>query len=175
MTLLYDSWLPEASMRRVILHWTAGTYNASATDLEHYHFLIQGNGNAVRGDHSVDDNEAPLNTDDYAAHTKNCNTGSIGIAVCCMAGAIESPFSAGEYPLTENQWAWLIQAAAELCQAYQIQVTKETVLSHAEVQGTLGIKQNGKWDITRLPFLPEVVGATEVGNLFRSGVKEWLK
>jgi len=161
-------------MDRVIFHWTAGTYHASTEDLEHYHVVVQGDGIVVRGDHSVDDNEAPLNHDDYAAHTRNCNTGSIGIAVCCMAGAVESPFAAGEYPMTEYQWQMLIQAAAELCQAYGIQVTKETVLSHAEVQGTLGITQSGKWDISRLPFALDLQGAGAVGDLFRSKVKELI-
>lgn len=41
------------------------------------------------------------------------------------------------------------------------------MLSHAEVQTTLGIRQSGKWDVARLAFDPSVVGAKAVGDLFR--------
>ena len=37
----------------------------------------------------------------------------------------------------------MIEAIADLVTFYNIPVTRETVLSHAEVHGTLGIKQNG--------------------------------
>ena len=46
-------------------------------------------------------------------------------------------------------------------------VTPKTILSHAEVQGNLGIKQNGKWDIARLPF-GHLVGAKAIGDDFRA-------
>jgi hypothetical protein len=46
----------------------------------------------------------------------------------------------------------------------------QTVLTHAEVQPTLGVKQRGKWDITRLSFKPDLVGAIPVGNYIRETV-----
>ena len=140
-------------MERIICHWTAGAYSANATDLNYYHILIEGDGELRRGVYSIKDN---VFTGDgkYAAHTKNCNTGSIGVSLCCMAGAVENPFNAGKFPMTETQWHTLTAVVAELCHAYSIPVTSGTVLSHAEVQGTLGIAQSGKWDYTGSPLSP---------------------
>lgn len=168
------AWLDSAKMARIICHWTAGSYSVSEIDKEHYHFIIGGDGVPVRGDHAVMDN---VNTadGDYAAHTLNCNTGSIGISLACMAGAVESPFNPGPYPMRQGQWDVLVRAVAQLCQHYKIAVTPKTVLSHAEVQGTLGITQRGKWDYTRLPFIPTVTGAVNVGNMLRAEVSAYLK
>ncbi|MGF7055404.1 hypothetical protein GGC47_004615 [Bosea sp. OAE752] len=47
-------------------------------------------------------------------------------------------------------------------------MTPKTVLSHAEVQGTLKIAQRGKWDIARLAFDPSAVGAKACGDTFRA-------
>lgn len=161
-------WMPLARMRRIIVHWTAGAHVPSMFDLEHYHLLIEGSGVLVRGGPSIALNDAGGVKPGYAAHTLNCNTGSIGVSLCCMAGAVEGPFSAGSAPLTKAQWEMLPRVLARLCQRYDIPVTRQTVLSHAEVQETLGIRQKGKWDISRLAFEPSVVGARAVGDLFRA-------
>lgn len=109
-----------------------------------------------------------------ASHTLNCNTGSIGVSLCCMAGAIESPFNAGSAPMTAEQWSALPRVLADLCRRYGIAVSPRTVLSHAEVQGTLGIAQRGKWDITRLSFDPSVKGAKACGDAFRAATNALL-
>ena len=168
---LPGDWLPKSSkMKRVIAHWTAGSYAVSPTDREHYHFIWDGDGHVVRGDNSVKDNESTADKD-YAAHTKDCNTGSIGVSLACMSGAIENPFYPGPYPMTRRQWDGMCRGIAQICATYDIAVTPETVLSHGEVQGNLGIKQNGKWDYTRIAWEPTVYGATPCGNLLRSHVK----
>ncbi|MBB3972796.1 peptidoglycan recognition protein family protein [Hansschlegelia beijingensis] len=161
------AWMPAAKVDRIIVHWTAGGHKASALDTEHYHLLIEADGGIVRGKPSIDLNDRGGVKAGYAAHTLNCNTGSIGVSLCCMAGAVESPFKAGSAPMTREQWDELPHVLAALCRRYGIPVTPKTVLSHAEVQGTLGIKQKGKWDIARLAFDPFVVGAQAVGDLFR--------
>lgn len=71
--------------KRIILHWTAGTNYPNTTDLQHYHFLIDKDGKVYNGVYTPEDN---LNCYDgkYAQHTGGGNTGSIGIAVCGMAG-----------------------------------------------------------------------------------------
>jgi hypothetical protein len=167
-------WLPKSNeMKRIIAHWTAGSYNASATDREHYHFIWTGDGHAVRGDHEVTDNES-TSDGDYAAHTKNCNTDSIGVSLACMAGAIENPFNPGVYPMTKVQWDHMCMGIAQLCQFYKIPVTKQTVLSHAEVEKTLGIDQSGKWDYTRLAWQPELEGQTQCGDRLRRDVSFYL-
>jgi hypothetical protein len=163
-------WMPECAMSKVIVHWTAGTWKASASsDVPHYHILIEDDGRLVRGSYSIKDN---VNTSDgrYAAHTKNCNTGSIGVSLCCMAGAVENPFNPGKYPMLEKQWDTLTTVVADLCNTYNIKVTNKTVLSHAEVQANLGIAQSGKWDYTRLAFDPETVGAKACGDKLREEV-----
>lgn len=167
------SWLPAATMTRVILHWSAGAHTASALDRAHYHFILEGDGNAVRGDRSIRDNEGPIRGN-YAAHTRACNTGSIGVSLACMAGATESPFRSGRYPMTETQWDAMIDFVADLCRAYAIEPTPETVLSHAEVEGNLGIWQRGKWDYTRLSFDASIKGAREIGDRIRMAVRDHL-
>jgi hypothetical protein len=162
-------WMPPAIMKRVHVHWTAGQNTASDNDREHYHILIEGDGTLVRGKPSIALNAAPLKAG-YAAHTLNANSGAIGVSLCGMMGAIENPFYAGPAPITREQWAQLALVVADLCERYDIAVYPSTVLSHAEVQGTLGLTQRGKWDIARLPWNPSLVGATAVGNDLRAAV-----
>ncbi len=173
MTLLKDEWLPDAAMERVITHWTVGRYTASDFEREHYHFLIEGDGKVVRGERSILDN---VKTTDgvYAAHTLNANQGSIGVCACCMFGTAERPFKPGSFPLKEAQYLVMAQVVAELCRAYDIPVTPQTVLGHGEVQINLGIKQRGKWDPMVLPWNTEL-SPTQVGNYFRSLVTRALE
>lgn len=159
-------------MQRVICHWTGGTHKASAFDRQHYHLLIESDGKIVRGIPSINLNESPAKKG-YAAHTLNCNSGSIGVSLCCMGGndVRESPFNAGKFPMTKAQWDMLSTVVAQLCKTYGIPVTEKTVLSHAEVQANLGIRQRNKWDYTRLAFDPSIVGAKAIGDRLRAEVK----
>jgi hypothetical protein len=159
--------------RGIVVHWTAGSNEVSQIDREHYHFIVDGKGQVFNGLHSVEDND---NTSDgrYAAHTRGANSGRIGVSMAGMRGAIESPFESGPSPLTKQSWDAMVKLVAELCVRYKIKVTPETVLTHAEVEKTLGIKQKGKWDITRLPFNKNVVGAKAVGDLLRKEVTAQL-
>lgn len=158
---------------RTITHWTAGGNRANDTDLEHYHFVTEWDGTVVRGKLEPEDN---IVTSDgkYAAHTLRLNTGSIGVAMAGMGGAVESPFDAGPSPLTEKQFEAHCMLLAELHRRYAIPVTSKTCLTHAEVEPTLGVKQKGKWDITRLPFKPEIRGAIPVGDYMRERVRSYL-
>lgn len=169
MSLVSAQWMPAVSMKRIICHWTAGTNTANATDKKAYHLLIEGDGTVVKGNASIADNSGSLK-DGYAAHTLNCNTDSIGVSMCAMAGAVESPFKPGSYPITKEQWAAFIKVVAELAAFYKIAVTNKTILFHAEVQANLGITQKNKWDVSRLVFEPSVVGAAAVGNKMRAEV-----
>jgi hypothetical protein len=168
-----DDWMPAAKMQRIICHWTAGTHKATDFDRGHYHILIEDDGKPVRGKPSIKLNEAPAKAG-YAAHTLSCNSGSIGVSLCCMGGSTESPFDPGKYPMTAKQWEALSTVVAELCRRYSIPVTDTTVLSHAEVQNNLGITQRGKWDFTRLAFDLSVKGAKACGDKLRAEVKAKL-
>jgi len=154
-------------MKRIIMHWSAGSHTASNLDMEHYHFIVQGDGSVVVGKYTVADNES-ASDGKYAAHTKDCNTGSIGIAMAAMAGAVESPFHAGAFPITPVQLEAFTKLAARLARDYNIPITPTTILSHAEVQPTLGIKQNGKWDIAWLPGMAKPADPVTVGGALRS-------
>jgi N-acetyl-anhydromuramyl-L-alanine amidase AmpD len=172
--VLPRAWLQPVRMQRIIAHWSAGGHKASSVDKEHYHIIIEGDGTVVKGDHDISVN---VNTadNDYAAHTRGCNSGSIGVSLACMLGAIEAPFNAGSAPMTKAQWDKGMQVIAELAAFYKIPVTDKTILSHAEVQPNLGIQQAGKWDFTRLAFDPTVKGAKACGDKMRSEVKANLE
>ena len=58
----------------------------------------------------------------------------------------------------------------ELCRLHGIPVTRENVLTHAEVQSTLGIAQRAKWDVKWLPGMPTAVDAHEIGDTLRERV-----
>lgn len=145
-------WLQPVKMSRIIAHWSAGAYRASDLDKEHYHFLVEGSGTVVRGDHTASDR---VNTaeDDYAAHTRGCNTGSIDVSLACMAGAIESPFTCRQVP----------HAGKPVASNYGRHRAPGRVLSSTGP----GHQAAGKWDFTRLPFAPNVIGAKACGDKMR--------
>ena len=169
MALLKKDWLPKCDIERVVTHWTVGRHTANDFEREHYHFLIEASGTIVRGERSVADNVSTVDGV-YAAHTLGCNRGSIGVALCGMIGTQEKPFRPGSEPITEAQYFVMARAVAELCAAYSIAVTPQTVLGHGEVQANLGIKQRGKWDPMVLPWDTDR-SYSEVGNYFRTLVR----
>ena len=156
------------ALKRIVLHWTAGTSDVSALDRAHYHYVISGAGVVVEGDHAPADNVPPLR--DYAAHTLSLNSGSIGVALSGMARSAERPFAPGPWPINEKQVDALVSLVARLCRQHDIAVTRQTVLSHAEVQPTLGVVQRGKWDISWLPGMIAVGDPVEIGDRIRARV-----
>jgi N-acetyl-anhydromuramyl-L-alanine amidase AmpD len=179
--LIPQDWLhqcPPGGIQRVIAHWTAGSYAPSDLDKNRYHFLIDSQGKIHRGKFSpvanvVSASRPKLLKGTYAGHTLNCNSGSVGIAACCMAGARERPFDPGRYPLLEIQWARMAEAVAEICRAYGLPVEPRTVLAHGEVQVILGIQQRGKWDPLWIPGSDRPFNGA--GDDFRSRVKLALR
>lgn len=159
-----DIQLDNGRARRIILHWTAGTNEVSAIDREHYHWIIDGAGKIIPGRYSIADND---NTSDgrYAAHTLNCNTRSVGLAVAGMAGGRNT-----QYPISTLQIQQLCQLAAQICQHYQIDISEQTVLMHSEVQTALGIPQRGKIDLDWLTCYPELKNRAEVGRYLRDQI-----
>jgi hypothetical protein len=172
--IIPTSWMPKADIVRVIGHWTAGGYAPSEGDRSHYHLIIDGEAKLVRGIPTISANGLPKVRAGYAAHTLNCNTGSVGISIAAMALAQERPFRAGKAPIKLAQWATFVLACADLCEAYGIVPTPKTLLTHAEVQANLGIKQRGKWDIAVLPFDLSRNTAKLVGDSLRADVKRLL-
>lgn len=171
MALLTTSQKRQAKPTRIICHWTAGSYQASTVDRKHYHFLVEEDGTIVQGVHTIDDNDSTADGR-YAAHTLRANTKSIGLSVCCMAGATKR--DPGQYPMTFRQWQRMAELAAELCGHYKIVVTPQTVLGHFEVERLLHIPQRGKWDPGFLPWDPSA-SEHEVGDRFRDLVSSFLR
>lgn len=167
--LIPPMWLVPCKMSRVVIHWTAGGPRCSGEDREHYHIIVDQENNLMLGEHGIADN---VNTadGDYAAHTRDCNTGSIGISMCGMLDAEERPFKPGPFPIRKAQWEVTARAVAELVQFYGIPLTHKTVLQHGEVQKNLGIRQNGKWDCMVLPW--NLAG--NAATLFRAEVQKNL-
>ena len=155
-------------LKRIVLHWTAGTSDVSALDRAHYHYVISGAGVADEGDHDPADNAPPLRS--YAAHTLNLNSGSIGVAVAGMARSAERPFTPGPWPITDRQIDALVDLVATLCRRHGIPVTGQTVLSHAEVQPTLKVAQRGKWDISWLPGMKQTGDPVAIGDQIRARI-----
>lgn len=172
MGLIDPDKMPACTMARIIVHWTAGTHNASAEDREHYHILVQGDGSLAYGIHPIAANARPAR-DPRANHTLMCNTGSIGVAICAMRGAEERPFRAGSFPMKVEQWQVMTGVVAELCASYGIEVTPRTVLAHGEVEQTLKIKQRQKWDPLVQPWSP-TTPRSQVMDGFRASVRQQL-
>lgn len=160
-------------MKRSITHWTAGAPKASNLDLNHYHLITEHDGTYVKGREDIADNVV-TSDGDYAAHTRNLNTDSMGLAMAGMHDAVESPFDPGPYPIMEHQFERHCALVAQKHVEYGIPITEETCLTHAEVEPRLGVKQAGKWDLTRLVFKPELVGAFPVGDYMRERVRHYV-
>ena len=161
-------------IKRIILHWTGGTHSVSAADRAHYHRIIDGDGPVHDGHLPPEEN---ISTADglYAAHARACNTGAVGVALAGMQGAVERPFQWGRHPLRPAQLEALAGECARLCVQYGLPVRRETVLTHAEIQPTLGIAQRGKWDITVLPGMHQPGAPVEVGDELRARIDAALK
>lgn len=150
-------------MKRIIIHWTAGTYNPNSVDKQHYHFLVDSQGNVINGRYKPIDNE---NCTDgiYAAHTGGGNTGSIGIAMCGMFG-YSSLLNVGNYPLTKIQCERTFKLCAELAKKYNISI--ENIITHYEFgKAHPNTTSAGKIDIIYLPPYPEVK-INEIGKFIR--------
>lgn len=154
-------------MKRIIIHWTAGTYHTNQEDFKHYHYMITGEGLTVLGDFTPEDN---INCKDgkYAAHTEMGNTGSIGFAFCGM-----KDFDKGDthYPLKREQCEAGFKKIAELCRKYNIAVTPSTVLTHYEFDCNRG-KPGRKIDIICLPYMN--LTRNQIGDYIRERVKSYL-
>ncbi len=159
-------------MKRIVIHWTAGGYYPTDYEKEHYHFLIDKDGMVYRGKFKPEDNLI-CKPGKYAAHTGGGNTGSIGVAICAMAG-FKSKNQVGKYPIQKKQFESTMEFCAELATKYKIEINPQNVMTHYE----FGLKNPkttsaGKIDIT---FIPPYswVDKNEAGSFIRSKIK-WYK
>ena len=148
----------------IILHWTAGNYKPCAMDKEHYHYMIDKNGNIYRGKYTPHDNE---NCTDgkYAAHCGGGNTGRIGIAICCRKDLNTPP--------VKVQVESMCNLAAQLCTVYNLKPSD--CITHAEFgQQHPKTSSYGKIDINSLPYA-NVTGIKTCGDYLRNKITWYYK
>ena len=159
-------------MKRIIIHWTAGGYYPTALEKKCYHFLVDKDGNIHEGIFKPENNLRCI-SGFYAAHTGGGNTGSVGVAMCAMAG-FKSRKSLGNYPITKKQFEACMELCANLSIKYDIPVNPNTIMTHYE----FGLKHPstssaGKIDIIFIPPYPWV-DRLDAGKFFRAKIK-WYK
>lgn len=141
-------------MKRIVWHHTGGKHRPNNDDLDHYHRIVDGDAVVHQGKFPISANAAGrrLTPNSYAAHTRNLNTDAIGLAAAAMFNAQWSNPRDGAFFPRVAQMDALIRQTAEDCRTYGIPVSRETTLSHAEVEITLGIDQASKWDFDYDPY-----------------------
>jgi len=150
--------------KNIVMHWTAGNYKPCATDIEHYHYIIDKDGNVHRGKYIPQDN---LNCKDgqYAHHTGGGNTGRIGIAICCRKNLSTPP--------VKVQVEAMCNLAAQLCNVYGIKPSN--CITHAEFgQANPKTTSHGKIDINSLPYA-NVTGVKACGDYLRGKIEWYYK
>lgn len=156
-------------MKRIIIHWTGGSYQPNQHEYECYHYLITGNGLTINGKYKPEDNENCYDGK-YAQHTGGGNTGSIGIALCGMLNYKEGVPNSTKYPLKFSQCEAAWKKIAEISKKYNIPITSETILTHYEFGKTHpNTKSKGKIDINYLHPYPNEK-ADNIGNFIRGKV-----
>lgn len=148
---------------------TAGANVPNATDLKHYHFLIDNNGIIYKGLYTPEDN---INCNDgkYAQHCGGGNTGNIGIAFCGCYVPRGVHVKDTRFPLTRIQLERGFELGAKLAKQYNI----EKIITHYEFGlAHPNTSSAGKIDITYLHPFP-LVKPDECGEFIRNKVK-WYK
>jgi hypothetical protein len=105
-------------INHIYLHWSAGHYGQFFED---YHLNIDSDGNIYP---STQDFTEKL------AHTWHRNTGAIGIAMACCAGATTEDL--GNEPPTNQQIESMAQLVAVLCDTLGLPIDSEHVMTHCE-------------------------------------------
>lgn len=164
--------LPHAP-KRIILHWTGGTYEPNDIEREHYHYLVDGEAAIHVGRYSVADNMRRLKPgDSYAAHTRGFNSFSVGVAFCGMRGATPNR-NFGPYPLKREQVERGLEFVALALWTWGLNpLNPAHLFTHYEAEVLHGVDQlpvgegTWKWDITELEFEPDLE-PHEVGDWIR--------
>lgn len=155
-------------MKRIILHWTGGTYQPNELEYKHYHYLITGDSLLIKGKFDPEDN-IDCYDGHYAAHTGGGNTGSIGIAFCGMF-KYRDRTHVGNYPIKAAQLEFGFLRIAEIAKQYNIPIDGEHVMTHYE----FGLKNpttssRAKIDLTFLPPYKDVL-PNETGDFIRKKI-----
>lgn len=159
-----------AKLSKIVLHWSAGTNEASTTDYQHYHYIITGEGLVIQGQYAPEDN-INCNDNKYARHCGGGNTGAIGVAFCGCYVPNGVNVKDTKYPLTRVQLERGFKLCAELCKKYNIPIDKTHVFTHYEFgQANPKTSSAGKIDITYMHPFPWIC-KNDVAPFIRSKIK----
>lgn len=159
-------------MKKIIIHWTAGTYTPNEHEKKCYHFLVDKDGKIHAGFYPPEANLV-CKKGKYAMHTGGGNTNAIGVSMCAMAGFVSSK-NTGKYPITPKQFEACMKLCADLSKKYNIEITPQTVQTHYEFGLTHpNTTSAGKIDIIYLPPYPWV-SKQDIGSFIRSKIK-WYR
>ena len=157
--------------KRIVLHHTGGVYKPNATDLAHYHYLIDQYGVVYKGTHEPEDN-LDCTDGNYAPHCGGGNTGAIGIALCGNWGWTLTA-KQSLYPLTHQQFEAMWRLSAELCLRYGLKPTD--VITHAKFgKDNPNTSSGGKVDIIHIPY-NNLFGIEEVNKLCQEKVNYYYQ
>lgn len=167
-----------SQFKRIVIHWTGGSYTASEQNRGCYHFLVESDGKVVNGKYTPEDN---LNCYDgkYAPHTGGGNTNAIGISMCGMFEFSfdwnrNEPKNVGKYPLTAVQCEATWKKIAQICKKYSISISPDTVMTHYEFGKKFpNTSSYGKPDIVHLPYQANLK-PNQIGDFIRNKVKWYL-
>lgn len=167
-------------LKRIIIHWTAGTYKPNSLEKEHYHFLVEYSKNPMEqgiihnGKYKPEDNLLCSNDSPYAAHTGGGNTGSIGVAICAMLG-FKDYLHIGNYPIKPIQMEVCYELCARLCREYKIPIRKDTIMTHYEFgKKNPHTSSKGKPDIMYLASNPSL-SSNKIGDFIRNKILWYFK
>ena len=165
--------MSHSHIRKICIHWTAGSYQRSNTDFHVYHYTVGWDGSVSSGKFKPEANIPPLSNGYYAAHCGGGNSYTIGVALRGMAGYV-NPDNIGEYPLTQKQCEAAWKFCAQLCNQHDITPYKDTVFTHYEFGKRRPTSDSaGKIDISFLPHEPDLK-PNEIGGYIRNKVI-WYK
>jgi len=158
-----DLWAAAQSADRdakIYLHWSAGHYGQFYAD---YHLNIDADGSIYA---TSDD------LSEVKAHTWRRNTGSIGIAMACCAGATSNDL--GDEPPTEMQIECLAQMITVLCSCMEIPLDGAHVMTHAEAANLDDYGPDTTWERWDLWFLKNGDEPGSGGDIIR-GKAAWYR
>ncbi len=187
---------PIEGIERMILHWTAGDRDipnggihiATPEEMFRYHILVE-HDEGPTPDPADDEINVlagvPIerNTGDlsgrsaahndprkgYAAHTRGFNTGSLGLSLCGMRGAVDyrpgGDVDPGPSPISSRQVEVMIGLIVQFCRIWGYAPTEDRVFTHWEAGALHGRDQGSRWDIGWIP-----------GHIFeRRDVGPWIR
>lgn len=145
---------------KIYLHWSAGHYGQFYED---YHLNIDADGSIY------------AMTDDLSeikAHTWRRNTGAVGIALACCAGATSNDL--GDEPPTDTQIECLAQVITVLCSCMDIPLDGVHVMTHAEAANLDDYGPDTTWERWDLWFLKNGDEHGSGGDIVR-GKATWYR